>query len=339
MYIMPAEWEKHERTFVEWCVHDSLVFPDNYEEVCNGYAETINAILQFEPVTVIVNQEDVEKVLKLCPKASILIIEHNDAWCRDNGPTFVYDKKGALHGINWQFNAWGERFKPYDLDNKVAQKVLSHFNFPCIDSDIVLEGGSIHSNGRGIILTTRECLLNKNRNPHLSQERIEAELKSKLGARQIIWLNKGLFGDETDGHVDNAACFSDENTVIIQMCYDKSDENYDITHENLEILRAVIDENGEKLNIIEIEQPPKRFHGDIRLTLSYINFYIANGGIVLPVFGEDAIDTDKKAEKVIKSAFPNRRIITVDGMKLIKEGGNVHCITQQMPLRQRIKKR
>lgn len=331
--IMPAEWEMHERTLIEWCVKDSLVFEENYNEVAEGYAETVNAISQFEPVTVIVNENHLKEAKSLCNgNVHFLEIEHNDAWCRDNGPTFVRDENGEISGINWQFNAWGERFLPYDLDNEVAPKVIEHFGKRQVDSQIVLEGGSIHSNGDRIILTTKECLLNSNRNPNLNQKQIEKELVEKLGANQVIWLNKGLFGDETDGHIDNIACFVDKNTVMIQVCNDVNDENFEITRENLQILENFKTENGEKLNIIKIDQPPKRLYKGIRLTLSYINFYIVNNGIILPIFGGDAVETDEMAIMALQGAFPDRKIVTIDGMKLVKEGGNVHCITQQMPL-------
>lgn len=330
---MPAEWETHQRTFVQWCEVDSLVYPDNYNSVALGYANTINAIAEFEPVAVIVSENTLESAKKLCKKnIDFMIIPHNDAWFRDNGPTFVRNSERVVCAVNWRFNSWGERFLPYDLDNAVAEKVLDKLNVRRIDSTIVLEGGSIHSNGAGTILTTRQCLLNANRNPHLSKNDIENELADKLGATNFIWLNNGLYGDETDGHVDNIACFSDENTVIIQVCNDVSDPNYQICEENLSILENYINTEGQKLNIIKIEQPPARYYNGIRLTLSYINFYIANGAIILPIFGDDADETDKKAIASLKKAFPNRKIVTVDGMLLIKEGGNVHCITQQMPL-------
>lgn len=332
---MPAEWETHERTFIEWPVKESLVWPDNYEQVVNGYCNVINAIAQFEPVTVIVNDDTYSQAQDKLTGAnvSLLNIPHNDAWCRDNGPTFVYDQDNKLAGINWEFNAWGERFSPYDLDNAVAGKILGEIKVPQIDGHIVLEGGSIHVDGQGTLLTTRECLLNKNRNSHLTQEQIEAKIKPLLGVDQIIWLNHGLYGDETDGHIDNIACFIKPGVVLIQTCQDPQDPNYQISQENLEILRNSRDALNRQLEIIEIEQPPARYYKDIRLTLSYLNYYIVNKGIILPVFNEDAKSTDKKAVELLAKLYPDHQIVTVDGMDLIKEGGNVHCITQQMPLR------
>ena len=331
-FAMPAEWQRHERTLIEWPVKASLVWPENYAEVCTGYAEVAKAIATFEKVTMIVGKDTAEDAKKLCGDAiDYLTIEHNDAWCRDNGPSFLLSKDNRLAGMNWQFNAWGGKYPHYELDNQVAPAVLKHFNVPCFDSPIVLEGGSIHVDGEGTLLTTRECLLNQNRNAGLKQEEIEAELKRCLKVNKIIWLNKGLFGDETDGHVDNTACFARVGTVILQTCHDKGDPNYDITLENLEILKNAVDAVGRELEIIEIPQPPGRYYEGERLTLSYLNFYFVNGGIILPVFGGDAMQADKKAAEILQALYPERQIVPVDGMALIKEGGNVHCITQQMP--------
>lgn len=329
---MPAEWEKHERTFIEWPVKESLVWPDNHEEVIKGYANVINAIAEFEKVILLVNEDTYEEAKSRCKEnVEFLTIPHNDAWCRDNGPTFVWDECKNLAAINWNFNAWGERFTPYDLDNQVASKIIDHVKVKGFDADIVLEGGSIHVDGEGTLLTTKECLLNKNRNPNLSMAQIEEQLKSYLGIKKIIWLNQGLYGDETDGHVDNVACFAKPGVVLLQTCKDSLDPNYKISEENLEILRNATDARGRKITIIEIPQPPARYYKEVRLTLSYLNFYIVNQGIILPIFGQEAKETDKLAIEILSKVFPDRKIVTVDGMSLIKEGGNVHCITQQMP--------
>ena len=329
---MPAEWQKHQRTIIEWPVKNSLCWPENHKEVLKAYANVINAILEFEPVSVIVNEETKEEASDYCnPTADLIVISHNDAWARDNGPTFVIGDDNELYGISWQFNAWGEKYIPYHLDNEMAPTLLKKINIPCINVPIVLEGGSIHVDGEGTLISTKECLLNPNRNPSLSIEQIEGILKKQLGISKIIWLDKGLVGDETDGHVDNIACFAKPGVVLIQTCYNPDDPNYYITKENLEILKNSTDAKGRKLDIIEIPSPPIRYYNNERLTLSYLNFYFVNNGIILPVFGEDADKTDKEAEEILKNLFPEREIIKVDGMGLIKEGGNVHCITQQIP--------
>jgi agmatine deiminase len=335
-YTMPPEWGKHERTFISWPVQESMCFPDNHESVCQGYAEIITAIAEFEPVTVIVNPEDVEQVERMVggSNVTLLPIEHSDAWLRDNGPTFVVNNEGALAGVNWKFNAWGGKYSPWDLDDAVASQILEHSQITRFDAPLVMEGGSIHTDGEGTLITTEECLLNTNRNPDLQRGEIEEYVREFTGTESIIWLKRGLSGDETDGHVDNIACFAAPGKVIIQVCEDLQDENFEITQENLRILENATDAKGRKLEIIKIQQPPRVDQGSSRLTLSYLNFYFVNGGIILPVFGGTATETDKLAEKVLAGLFPDRRIRTVNGMAVITEGGNVHCTTQQMPAQQ-----
>ncbi|WP_160690614.1 agmatine deiminase family protein [Clostridium sp. C2-6-12] len=332
-YKMPAEWEAHERTFISWPVKDSMCHPDNHESVCAGYAGFIKAIAEFEPVSVLVNPNELENVKKLFeePNIELLPIEHNDAWLRDNGPTFVIDEEGNRAGVNWNFNAWGGKYAPWDLDDEVAPKILEHYNIKKFDAPLVMEGGSLHTDGEGTLLTTEECLLNPNRNPGLTREQIEVYLKQYLNIEKVIWLKRGLSGDETDGHVDNIACFAAPGKIIMQTCDDPSDENYKITLENLEILNNSTDAKGRKLEVLQINQPPRADYEGERLTLSYLNFYFVNNGIILPTFGGNAADADKKAEEVLSLAFPDRKIRAVDGIEVIKEGGNVHCTTQQMP--------
>lgn len=332
-YKMPAEWTNHQSTFISWPVQDSMCYPEDYEKVRNGYKELIEAIAEFESVTVVVNDKEQKQVEALFenPQISCLTIGHNDAWLRDNGPTFLINDQGGLAGVNWIFNAWGGKYAPWDLDDQVASKVLQHFQIRQFDAPLVMEGGSLHVDGEGTLLTTKECLLNPNRNPDLTAEEITNHLKKYVNIEQIIWLNRGLSGDETDGHVDNIACFAAPGKVLLQVCKDSADENYHITQENLEILTNARDARGRKLEIIPIPQPPKRVEAGKRLTLSYLNFYFVNGGIILPVFGGDAKETDRMAEEILKGVFPDRRVRTIDGMAIIKEGGNVHCTTQQMP--------
>lgn len=332
-YKMPAEWTAHERTLLSWPVQDSMVYPEDYENVCKGYQELVSAIAEFEPVTLVVNPEDMEAVQPLFEGLAVdfLPLEHNDAWLRDNGPTIVVNEAGERAGINWGFNAWGGKYEPWDLDDAVAPAVLKHLGMRQFDAPLVLEGGSIHVDGEGTMLTTEECLLNTNRNPQLSREQIEQHVKDYTNVEQIIWLNRGLAGDETDGHVDNVACFAAPGKVILQVCNDPADDNYEITQENLRILGEATDARGRKLEVIQIEQPPLVMYGEQRLTLSYLNFYFVNGGIILPVFGGTAEEADRKAIEVLQQTFPDRKIRTIDGMAVIREGGNVHCTTQQIP--------
>lgn len=333
-YKMPAEWAEHSRTFISWPIQASMVHPEDYEAVCSGYEQIIRAVAEFEPVTVVVNPEDADRVRERLADAvqvDCLIIEHNDAWLRDNGPTFLKGADGSLAAVNWGFNAWGGKYEPWDLDDAVAPAIIAHTGVKGFDAPLVMEGGSIHTDGEGTLITTEECLLNVNRNPELAREAIEDMLKQYVHIDKIIWLQKGLSGDETDGHVDNIACFAAPGKVILQVCSDPADDNYAITQDNLRILNNAVDAQGRKLEIIPIEQPPYRAFEGKRLTLSYLNFYLVNGGIILPVFGGAASQTDRLAEEALARVFPDRRIRRVDGMAIIKEGGNVHCTTQQMP--------
>lgn len=333
-YQMPPEWAEHERTLVSWPVRDSMCYPENYGQVCDAYAETIRAIAEFEPVTVMVNPADLEEVRRRFAgsgRIECLAMAHNDAWLRDNGPTFVKNAAGEVAGVNWKFNAWGGKYAPWDLDDELAPKILDHFGKRRFDAPLVMEGGSFHVDGEGTLITTEECLLNPNRNPHLSRGEIEAYLRDYLGIDKVIWLRRGLSGDETDGHVDNIACFAAPGTVIMQVCEDPGDENCAITRENLAILQSETDAKGRRLRVVPIPQPPRREYEGKRLTLSYLNFYFVNGGMILPVFGDDAAETDKLAVEALRREFPQRIIRTVDGMGIIREGGNVHCTTQQMP--------
>ncbi|PAD77140.1 agmatine deiminase family protein [Paenibacillus campinasensis] len=334
-YRMPPEWAEHERTLISWPVQESMTFPEDYETVCNGYAEVIKAIAEFEPVTVLVDPQEVKKVSLMLGEDNIelLPLEHSDAWLRDNGPTFVKNESGELAGVNWKFNAWGEKYAPWDLDNAVPTALLKHYGVKQFDAPLILEGGSIHVDGDGTLLSTEECLLNRNRNADLSREQIEELVQAYTGTEKVIWLKRGLDGDETDGHIDNIACFAAPGKVILQVCEDPKDENYAITQENLQILEQARDARGRALEIVKLQQPPKAFYKESRLTLSYLNFYFVNGGIILPVFGGAAAETDRLAVETLQAVFPDRRIRTIDGMAIIGEGGNVHCITQQMPAR------
>ncbi len=332
-YRMPPEWARHRRTLVSWPVKASMCHPETHDRVQAGYAEFVQAIAEFEPVTVLANPADAAAAQALCGHRHITYLEvpHNDSWLRDNGPTFVTDAAGNLAGINWRFNAWGGKYAPWDLDDAVAPAILADLGVPRFDAPLVMEGGSLHVDGDGTLLTTEECLLNPNRNPELDRAAIEAQLSSHLGVDRVIWLGRGLDGDETDGHVDNIACFAAPGRVILQTCGDPDDPNFAISQAALAVLHAARDAKGRTLEVIEVPQPPMRQLDGSRLTLSYLNFYFVNGGIILPVFGGDAAETDREAIRILSAVFPDRRIRPIDGMGIVTEGGNVHCATQQVP--------
>ncbi|MGD9155730.1 MAG: agmatine deiminase family protein [Bacillota bacterium] len=329
-FQMPPEWGTHSRTIMAWPVKEAL-WPEPFAAILPAYAAIVNTIARFEPVTLVVKPELAAQAAAFCGfNIELLPLDYNDSWLRDSGPTIMRNRHGELLGLNWIFNAWGGKF-PYELDNRVAARVLNHLRLPCLNLPLVMEGGSFHVDGAGTLLTTEECLLDPNRNPALDREAIATWLRRGLNVNKIIWLKHGWDGDDTDGHIDNIACFARPGVIITQVCRDPADPNYVITRENLAVLRAAADAQGNPLTIIEIEQPPVVFYQGARLTLSYINFYFVNGGIVLPVFGGAAAATDAKAIAALKQLFPEREIATVDGLIIARGGGNVHCLTQQVP--------
>lgn len=329
-FRMPAEWARHSRTLMAWPIREAI-WPEPFEEILHTYSDILKKIARFEPVTLVVKPDVSKEAAEFCGTGvEILELKHDDSWMRDNGPTFVRNDRGELLGINWIFNAWGGKY-PCGNDNLVAPGLLEHLGVPCLNVPIVMEGGSIHTDGEGTLLTTEECLLNSNRNPHLRKEEIESILKECLNIQKVIWLRKGLYGDDTDGHVDNVACFAKPGAILIQTSSDPGNPNYEISKENLELLGNSADAKGRPFEIVQIEQPGESYYEELYLTLSYINFYFVNGGIVLPQFGGDFADTDRFAKSVLEKIFPEREIVTVNGMPIIRGGGNVHCLTQQMP--------
>ncbi|MCX7709597.1 MAG: agmatine deiminase family protein [Clostridia bacterium] len=330
-FKMPPEWERHERTFMEWPIQEAI-WPGPLEEIHEVFVDIAKKISMFEPVTMIARPEVANQAARKCGcKIDVLQIEHDDSWIRDNGPTFVVNSKGEVAGINWIFNAWGGKY-PCQKDNLVAPRILKSFGIPCFNASFVMEGGSIHVDGEGTLLTTEECLLNENRNSDLCREQLEENLKNYLGIEKVVWLKKGLYGDDTDGHVDNVACFARPGVILIQTTRNPEDPNYQNSMENLEILKNATDAKGRKFEVIEIEQPKNTYYEDMHLTLSYINFYFVNGGIILPVFGGENSETDAKAVETISKVFPDRKIVTINGSVIARGGGNVHCATQQMPV-------
>lgn len=327
----PAEWEPHSRTLISWPVADALVWPENLDDVRAGYAAVVRAVGEFEPVLLLVNSGDLPLARDLCGSGVEYVeIPHDDAWLRDNGPTFVREPSGALRGVSWRFNAWGGKW-PHQRDAQAAAAICEYLRIPCQGADIVLEGGSIHGDGQGTVLTTAQCLLHPTRNPGLQGEDLETALARHIGARRVIWLPDGLEGDHTDGHVDNVACFAAPGVVLMQTCDDPGDANSVGTRRNRAALADARDAAGRRPQVAEIVQPPRREHHGDRLALSYLNFYLVNGGVIAPVFGGDAAGRDDAALGTLREMFPGRRVIPVDGMPLVREGGNVHCITQQVP--------
>ena len=334
LFYMPPEWHPHECCWMQW---PTDTFPTNatpswsHFDLDKGriaWANVANSISKFEKLLMIVNPSDLKSATKLLnSNIEILELPINDAWCRDSGAIFLLNEKNQLGGVDSDFNCWGYK-ENYELDDKVAKFMIDHSNSKYFKNNMVLEGGSIHVNGKGTLITTEQCLLNKNRNPDLSKDQIENNLKNYFGIENIIWLKHGT-DEGTDGHIDNVACFSNSDTILTMTCNDKNDSYYELLLENLEILKTSKDQNGKPFNIIELEMSNKRIIPDDDEPSSYINFYIANDAIIFPIFGDK--EADENAEKVIKSQFPNRQIVCLDGRDILLGGGNIHCITQQQP--------
>lgn len=329
-YIFPAEWEQHDAIFLSW-PHDELTFP-NMEKTEQAYVEIIKSLRGSEKVNLLVTKENKERVLSLVKRTGnenveFFVHDYADVWFRDYGPTFVANRKEKkLAIVKWKFNAWGNKYEALLKDDDIPVFINKKMKLPFFEAGIVMEGGSIDANGKGSLLTTRECLLNENRNPGLTQKQIEKKLMDFLGISNIIWLDKGVEGDDTDAHIDNLARFVNENTIVCPLP-DKNDSNYANLKENYDILKHSIDQDGKTFNIATLPLPKVEANGT-RLPASYCNFYIANRTILLPVFG---VPEDEKATSTMKKLFPSRTISPINCRELVAGFGAIHCISQQQP--------
>ena len=324
---MPAEWQPHRRCWMAWPCRLE-VWGDRIDAARRAYAEVAKAVATFEPVTLVARPQHVADASLLCGGVEVMPLEIDDSWLRDNGPTFVVDGAGGVAGVHWRFNAWGNIYDDYANDAAVGAVVLERLGMRCYEAPIVLEGGSIHVDGEGTLITTEQCLLDPSRNPELDRKEIEARLAHYLGVRKVIWLGQGLEDDETRGHVDNVACFARPGVVLALATDDPGDENHRALGDNLARLRAARDAEGRSLEIIEVPKPRRRRAKGAAMALSYVNCYVANGGVVAPSF-DDA--NDGKAARIIAKAFPDRRTVQVPALDIAYGGGGIHCLTQQQP--------
>lgn len=333
-YGMPAEWARHARTWMAWPAR-----PATWRSGSEGHGgieaaralhvELAKAIAAFEPVTMVCSPGEMAEASLMCgPGIDLVPIPLSDGWMRDIGPTFVTDGAASIAGVDWIFNGWGGLHNDFAADAEVAAEVLKLRNYPRLAAPIVLEGGAISGDGAGTLLVTEECLLDPRRNPGKSKADLEQALTYYLGAKTVIWLGRGYDGDETRGHIDEIACFVKPGTVLVQVTADPEDPNYLIQHDNLARLRSARDAEGRQLEIVEIPQPARREEGGRRLTLSYINFVFANGGVIIPSFGDPA---DDPAFRIFSNLFHDRKIIQFLADDLVIGGGGMHCITQQEP--------
>jgi agmatine deiminase len=294
----------------------------------SAFAEVARVIARFEPVVMIADPEDAEEARRLCGdsiRIEALAIE--DAWTRDAGPTYLVNGRGGLGGVDWPFNGYG-KYEPYELDAGVAGWMLEQSHATRFEAPIILEGGAIHTDGEGTLLTTESVVLNPNRNPGLTMAEADEIFRAYLGVEQVIWLDKALEFDTTDGHVDNLACFARPGVVAVLAEADPSDPHYEPLRENRRRLELSKDASGRALEIVEFQQPARQQVRGERVPMSYVNHYIANGGIILPVFGDPA---DAGAVEAATRLYPEREVATVPGLEIVKAGGCIHCITQQEP--------
>jgi agmatine deiminase len=327
-FHMPAEGARHAGTWMAWPARIDL-WNGRDAEAKAAYAAVARAIARFEPLTMVANPADAAEAKAACGSSvEVIALALDDSWMRDIGPTFLVDAKGTLAGADWRFNAWGDKWPNYAQDAAIAAQVLERVGCRRFAAPFVLEGGSIHSDGEGTVLTSEQCLLNPNRNPSLTKAEIEANLKAWLGAEMVVWVGQGLENDGTDGHVDNLACFARPGVVLATSCNDPADTNYAPMQDNLRRLAAARDAKGRAFEVLELPIPAKRVTDAGRLAMTYTNFYLANGAVIAPKFNDPM---DAVAAGVLAKAFPDREIVQIPALAILEGGGGIHCITQQQP--------
>jgi agmatine deiminase len=335
-YHFPAEFAPHTATWLSW-PHKEASWPGKIDTIFPVYAQFIKLVAEGEKVNINVADEKMKKfAISHLEKVgadlkNIHFFYHptNDAWCRDHGPAFLInptEKKKMI--VDWGYNAWGGKYPPFDLDDVIPTLIGEHFSIPVVNPGIVMEGGSVEFNGKGTLLTTTACLLNKNRNPHLNQKQIEEYLTNYYGVSNILWLGDGIVGDDTDGHIDDITRFVNEDTVVTVVEDSKKDENYHLLKENVELLEKMKLENGKPVKIVELPMPSAVEYDGQRLPASYANFYIANKYVVVPTFRDK---NDDKALNILQKYFADRKVIGLDSTDIIWGLGSFHCLSQQEP--------
>ncbi|WP_298442057.1 agmatine deiminase family protein [uncultured Ferrimonas sp.] len=332
---MPAEWAQQRRTYVAWPCRDAI-WSLGVDAAKQAFAEVIDAISQFQPVTLLVRPQQLAEAQQRVPahNVTLLPLALDDSWARDILPLFVTHPELGLGAVDFAFNAWGEKFNPYHNDAAAGQALLQALAqqqpLQWQTEAMVFEGGAIHSNGQGTLLTTAECLLHPNRNPNLNQAEIEQRLLTRLGGDKLLWLPKGLHGDvDTDGHVDNIATFTAPGKLLSMHCDDRQHPNFERYQANAAYLSNQIDAHGQPLQLTTIPQPQDVSLDGEPLALSYINYYLGNDVVVVPAFGQN--DHDQEAAQIIQAQFPTREVVAIDAMPILAGGGGIHCITMQEP--------
>jgi len=333
-YRMPAEWEPHAATWLSWPRREGISFPDSFDRVMPALRAMVEALIESEKVCINVcngaHEAEAQSVLRGLPMERITFyrIPTNEPWCRDHGPIFLTrNRDPKLAVVDWDYNAWGNKYPPFNHDEVVPTRVAEILNVPVFYPHMILEGGSIDVNGADALLTTESCLLNKNRNPNLSRDQIEERLRDYLGVRDIFWLGEGIAGDDTDGHIDDLARFVSAQTVVAVVEEDRDDENYEPLQRNLTRLRQM-KIGKDKIEIVTLPMPKKIVREGVRLPASYANFYIANSCVLVPTFDDSA---EAVALSILRECFPTRRVVGINCRELIWGLGAFHCLTQQQP--------
>jgi agmatine deiminase len=337
-YYFPAEFAPQESMWLSW-PHKEESWPSKIDTIYAPYSLFIKEVSKGQKVNInVANAAMKNFALGHLEKAGVNLDQigfhffpTNDAWCRDHGPAFLINPKAEQKKVlvKWEYNAWGEKYPPHDLDNQIPIKIAAELGIPCFRPGIVMEGGSVEFNGKGTLLTSEACLLNENRNPQLNQAQIEKFLCDYYGVNHILWVGDGIVGDDTDGHIDDITRFVNGDTVVTVVEENKSDENHHLLQENLDRLKQMRLEDGKQLNIVELPMPSPIIYEDQRLPASYANFYIANESVIVPTFRDK---NDQKALDILEGCFPNRKVIGIDSTDIIWGLGSFHCLSQQEPI-------
>jgi agmatine deiminase len=326
---MPAEWAPHAGCWMAWPCR-----PGNFDDIETAratYVEIARAVARFEPVTMTANATDLRaarRAMAGSPGVEVVELPSDDSWARDSAPTFLIDGRGGLAGVDWRFNAYGGIYEDYARTANMARRILDLVGARRFAAPLVLEGGAVHTDGEGTVLTTEDVVLDPRRNPGLEKSDAEEFLCEYLGARRVVWLAGALDHDNTGGHVDNLACFAAPRVVVALTCADPQDPHYEALQENLRRLRAATDARGRALEVVGLPQPARPEHGGRRLSPNYVNFYVADGGVVMPGFGDPR---DEEARDIVARLFPGREVVQLPTLELAKADGGVHCVTQQQP--------
>ncbi|MVT11157.1 agmatine deiminase family protein [Chitinophaga tropicalis] len=337
-YYFPAEFHPHIATWLSW-PHKEASWPGKINTIYPYYSQFIKYLAESELVRINVNDAAMKAFAEghlrnagvNMAQVEFYIHPTNDAWCRDHGPAFLINPNAEQKKVvvDWNYNAWGGKYPPFDQDDVIPTHIAKHFNLPVYYPGIIMEGGSVEFNGKGALLTSACCLLNENRNPHLDREQLETYLSDFYGVDQVLWVDEGIVGDDTDGHIDDTIRFVNEDTVLTVVESNKEDENYELLQQNLRQLKQMRLLNGKQLNVVELPMPDAVVHEDQRLPASYANFYISNKHVIVPTY---RCKNDDKALQIIAENFKDREVVGIDSTEIIWGLGSFHCLSQQEPL-------